>query len=103
LADQALALKSEGDVYSYYYRAMAYFHMKNLVEAEKSALEAEEIDVNHYEPSLYLLLAEIYVREGDTGNAIAQLQQLLKHPADRQRQDAAKQLLAKLESQPPAK
>ena len=103
LADQAVALQSEGALYSYYYRATAYFHMKNLDEAKKSALQAVEIDVNHYEPSLYLLLAEIYVREGDTANAIVQLQQLLKHPADRQRQDAAKQLLAKLESQPSAK
>jgi len=98
-ADLALGLKSEGDPYANYYRAMAYLHMNNPVEAKKSALQAVEIDANHNEPSFYLLLAEIYEREGDSANAIAQLQQFLKHPADRQQEDAAKRFLAKLESQ----
>jgi predicted negative regulator of RcsB-dependent stress response len=73
--------------------------MKNPVEAKKSALQAVEMDVNHSEPSFYLLLAEIYERDGDSANAIAQLQQFLKHPTDRKQEDAAKQFLAKLESQ----
>lgn len=98
-ADLAVGLKSEGDPYAYYYRAMAYLHMNNLVEAKKGALQAAEIDVNHHEPSLYLLLAEIYEREGDTSNAIAQLQQFLKHPTARQQEDAAKRFLVRLESQ----
>jgi len=98
-ADLALGLKSEGDPYAYYYRAKAYLHMNNPVEAKKSALQAVEIDVNHSEPSFYLLLAQIYEREGDSANAIAQLQQFLKHPTDRQQEDAAKRFLAKLESQ----
>ena len=98
-ADLALGLKSEGDPYAYYYRAMAYLHMNNPVEAKKSALQAVEIDANHDEPSFYLLLAQIYEREGDSANAIAQLQQFLKHPTSRQQQDAAKRFLAKLESQ----
>jgi Tetratricopeptide repeat len=98
-ADLVLGLKSEGDPYGYYYRAMAYLHMNNPVEAKKSALQAVEIDVNHNEPSFYLLLAQIYGREGDRARAIAQLQQLLKHPTDRQQQGAAKRFLAKLESQ----
>ncbi len=98
-ADLALGLKSEGDPYGHYYRAMAYLHMNNPVEAKKSALQAVEIDANHDEPSFYLLLAQIYAHEGDSANAIAQLQQLLKHPADRQQEDAAKRFLAKLESQ----
>lgn len=98
-ADLALGLKSEGDPYPYYYRAMAYLHMNDSVEAKKSALQAVEIDVNHNEPSFYFLLAQIYKREGDGANAIAQLQQLLKHPTDRQQEDAAKRFLATLESQ----
>jgi predicted negative regulator of RcsB-dependent stress response len=44
-------------------------------------------------------MAQIYAREGDTAGAIAQLQQFLKHPGDRQQEDAARQFLAKLESQ----
>ncbi len=102
-ADLALGLKSEGDAYAYYYRAKAYFHMNNLVEAKKSALQAMKIDVNHDEPSLYLLMAEIYEGEGDNTNAIAQLRQLLKRHTTRQQEDTAKQFLAKLESQQTAK
>jgi tetratricopeptide (TPR) repeat protein len=98
-ADLAVGLNSEGDPYAYYYRAKAYLHMNNLVEAKKSALQAVEIDANYDEPSFYLLLAQIYEREGDTANAIAQLQQFLKHPTDRQQENAAKRFLAKLESQ----
>lgn len=98
-ADLALGLKSEGDSYAYYYRATAYLHMNNPVEAKKSALQAVEIDVNHNEPSYYLLLAQIYEREGDSANAIVQLQLYLKHPVDRQQEDAAKRYLAKLVSQ----
>jgi hypothetical protein len=64
-----------------------------------ASLQAVEIDVNHNEPSFYLLLAQIYEREGDSANAIAQLQQFLKHPSDRQQEDSAKRFLAKLESQ----
>jgi tetratricopeptide (TPR) repeat protein len=93
-ADLALALKSERDTYAYYYRATAYLHMNNLAEARKSALQAVEIDVNHGEPVLYLLLAEIYEREGDNPNAIVQLQQLLRHHTDRHQEDAARQFLA---------
>ena len=98
-ADLVLGLKSEGDSYAYYYRAKAYLHMNNLVEARKSALQAVELDANHNEPSFCLLLAQVYEREGDSANAIAQLQQFLKHPSDRQQEDVAKRFLAKLELQ----
>jgi tetratricopeptide (TPR) repeat protein len=98
LSETALGLKSEGDAYAYYYRAMAYLHSNKLVEAKKSALQAAEMDVNHDVPSLYLVLAQIYEREGDNPNAIAQLQQFLKHPTDRHQEDIAKQLLANLDS-----
>ena len=98
-ADLALGLQPDGDPYAYYYRATAYLHMNDPADAKKSALQAVQMDANHNEPSLYLLMAQIYAREGDTGGAIAQLQQFLKHPADRQQEDAARRLLAKLESQ----
>lgn len=102
-ANTAAGLRSEGDPYAYYYRAMAYLHMSNTAEAKKSALQALEIDTTHEETSLYFLLALIYEREGDRANAIAQLQQFLKRPSDKPREDAAKQILAKLESQQPSK
>jgi tetratricopeptide (TPR) repeat protein len=98
LSEIALGLKSEGDSFAYYYRAMAYLHLDNLVEAKKSALQAAGIDRNHDDPSLHLLLAEVYEREGDNANAVAQLQQFLKRPTDRHQEAVAKQFLAKLES-----
>ena len=102
-ANLALGLKSGGDAYAYYYRATAYLRMDNLVEARKSAFQAVQLDLYEDEPSLYLLTAEIYERGGDNANAIAQLRQLLKGHTDRQLADTAKQFLAKLESQQPAK
>jgi tetratricopeptide (TPR) repeat protein len=102
-ADQALAVQSEGIAYPYYYRAKAYLHLNNLAEAKKSALRAIDIDVNHSDPSLYFVLAQIYQREGDTADAILQLQELLKHNPDALQEGMAKQLLAKLESQQSSK
>ena len=99
LANLALDLTSPGDGYAYYYRAAALFHTKNLGEAKKSALQASEMDVNHNNGPLYFLLAQIYAAEGDKTQAEAQLQLILKHPTDRRQEDAAKQFLAKLESQ----
>jgi Tetratricopeptide repeat len=99
LANVALGLNSEGDGYAYYYRAMAYFHMNNLIDAKRSALQAARIDLNHNYGPLYFLLAQIYDAEGDTANAAAQLRQILKHHNDRQREDATKRYLAKLESE----
>ena len=97
-ANLAAGLQSGHDGYAYYYLAMAYLHLNNLVEAKKNGLRAAEINGNHDEPSLDLLLAEIYERQGDNANAIAQLGQLLKHHPNRQQEDAARRLLAKLES-----
>jgi tetratricopeptide (TPR) repeat protein len=102
-SNTAISLNLGGDSYAFYYRATAYLHMNNLEEAKKNALQAAQIDVNHYEPSLDLLMAQIYEREGDKAQAIAQLQQLLKRHPDRQTADEANQRLATLESQQPAK
>jgi len=102
-ADAALALNPERNPYPYYYRARACLHLNDLAEAKKSALRALDIDSQHYEPSLYFLLAQIYEREGDRTNAIAQLQLLLKLHPDATQEEVAKQMLARLESQPASK
>ena len=102
-ANAVLRLNAGGELYAFFYRASAYLHMNNLEEAEKSALQAVQIDANHDEPSISLLLAKIYERKGDNEKAIAQLQQLLKRHPDRQTAEEAKQSLATLESQQPAK
>jgi len=103
VANLALGLNSAGDGYANYYRAAAFFHMKNLVEAKKIALQASEIDANHNNGPLYFLLAQIYEAEGDKMGAEAQLRLILKYHTDLQQEVAAKQFLAKLESHPDAK
>jgi len=103
LANLALGLNSAGDGYAYYYRAAAFFHMKNLVEAKKSALQASQIDVNHDNLPLYFLLAQIYDAEGNKEEAKAQLRLILNHHTDPQKEVAAKKFLAKLESRPDTK
>lgn len=102
-ANTAISLNMGGDSYAFYYRATAYLHMNNFEEAKKNALQASQIDINHNEPSLDLLMAQIYEREGDKAQAIAQLQQLLKRHPDRQTAEEANQRLATLESQQSAK
>jgi len=99
MAEMAQGLNSQGDSYAFYYRATAHLHLNNIAEAKKSALQAEALDVKHSEPFIYLLLAQIYEQEGDTANAISQLQELLKHNSGKQQEDQAKKYLAELESQ----
>jgi tetratricopeptide (TPR) repeat protein len=101
-SNMAISLNLGGDSYAFFYRATAYLHLNNIEEARKNALQAVQIDANHSEPSLDLLMAQIYEREGDKAQAITQLQQLLKRHPDRQTAEEANQRLAALESQKPA-
>jgi hypothetical protein len=100
ISSLALGLNSKGDEFAYYYRAMASFHLDNLEEAKKSALRAAELDNNHTQVTLYFLLAQIYEAQGDKINAAAQLRQILKHHQFKDQEVAAKEYLAKLESEP---
>jgi hypothetical protein len=102
LADMAQGLNSQGDAYVYYYRATAYLHTNKLAEARKSAVQAEEIDVDHSEPFIYFLAAQIYEAEGDRTTAATYLRQALKHPSNREQEDALLQYLAELETKPSA-
>jgi hypothetical protein len=101
VANAALRLNSGGDGYAYYYRAKAYLHLHNLAEAERSALQAVEINSEHDYLPLYFLLAQIYDARGDKASAEAQLRQMLKRHIDRQQEDAVKQYLSDLETKKP--
>jgi predicted Zn-dependent protease len=103
LADMAQGLNIQGDAYTHYYRAVAYFQTNHLDDARKSALEAQQIDSKKSEPFITLLLAQIYERQGDKTDAIAQLQLLLKHHTDPDQERAARETLARLESEQAAK
>ena len=99
LSNRFLGLNSVGDRYAYYYQAIAYFHLYDLPEAQKSVLKAIEIDAEHHQPGLYFLLAQIYGEEGNVADAAAQIRLFLKYNNGRQDKDAAKQYLANLQSQ----
>jgi hypothetical protein len=98
LANAALALNSEGDGYAYYYQATAYLHLNNPVDARKSALQAEKIDVHHTYWPLYYLLAQIDDAQGDKVSAVTRLREVLKHLNDKEDQEAVNQYLARLET-----
>src|ERR1700688_311040 len=98
LSNVALSINSENDGYTHYYRAMAYFYMNNLVEAQKDALQAAQVDLNHNYLPLYFLLAQIYAAQGDKVAAAAELRAALKNHNDPAQEDVARRYLAKLET-----
>jgi tetratricopeptide (TPR) repeat protein len=99
MATLGLGLNSVGDGYVNYYRASAYLHKNELDDAKKSALQAEKIDAKRIETPLDFLLAQIYDAQGDRANAEVQLRKILKRHNDPQQESAAKEFLARLESQ----
>ena len=98
LSNIALSIDSENVGYSHYYRAMASFYLNNLADAQKDALQASAIDLNHNYLPLYFLLAQIYAAQGDKAAAAAQLRVALKNHNDPKQEEVAKKYLAKLES-----
>jgi len=100
LSNVALSINSENDGYAHYYRAMAYFYLNNLAEAQKNALQAAQIDLNHNYLPLYFLLAQVYAAQGDKTAAAAELRMALKNHNDPAQEDVAKRYLAKLEAVP---
>jgi hypothetical protein len=92
-----------GDRYSHYFSALAHFHLYNLPEAQKSVTQAIALDTEHHQPGLYFLLAQIYGEQGDVADAQAQIKLFLKYSNVREDKDAAKQYLAKLQSEQSAK
>jgi tetratricopeptide (TPR) repeat protein len=62
----ALDLNPASDPYAYYYRAVAYFRLNGLPEAQTNALEAVRIDRTSRETSSCELLRRIYEAQGNT-------------------------------------
>jgi Tfp pilus assembly protein PilF len=98
LSNVAVGISSESNGYAHYYRAMAYFYLKSLAEAQKDAWEAAQVDLNHNYLPLYFLLAQIYAAQGDRVAAAAELRAALKNHNDPVQEDIAKRYLAKLEA-----
>ena len=97
-ADRFNGLSLSGDLYSNYYRGLAFFHLRKYAEAEKNITQAISLDSAHHQPNLYFLLAQIYGEQGNVPGASAQIQQFVKYTPNRQDKDLAKEYLADLQS-----
>jgi tetratricopeptide (TPR) repeat protein len=102
-SDRFRGMNQTGDIYSDYYRALSFFHLHKLPDAQKSASEAIAKDSLHHQPGLYFLLAQIYGQQGDVANAAAQVQQFVKYAGNKQDKDAAKEYLSELQTRQSAK
>jgi cytochrome c-type biogenesis protein CcmH/NrfG len=78
LTKRALELNPVNDAYAYFFRAIAYFNLNQLPEAQDGALKAEAIDREHHEPLVQYLLAQIYEAEHDSAAAAAHLREYQK-------------------------
>jgi predicted Zn-dependent protease len=95
---RALEIDAANDPVAYDYNAAANLNLHKLLDAEKSALKAIEIDRAHSDPRVHFLLAQIYEAEGEHEKEATQLREYLKYAGP---SDAAmvKQYLSELEKQ----
>lgn len=103
LANLAAGLNPVGDGYVSYYRGLAYFHLHDLPHALRNAEKAAEIDKDHHEPPIHFLLAQIYIGQGNLVPGANELRQFIRLNKDPDQAEAARQLLAELDSQSTAK
>lgn len=97
-SDRFLGINLGGDLYANYYRGLALFHLYKLPEAQKTVLAAIALDIQHHQPGLNFLLAQIYGEQGNIVDATAQVQQFVKYSNSRQDKDSAKEYLAELQA-----
>jgi len=97
LSTRALEIDPTTDAAAYAYNAMANLNLHRLLEAEKSALKALEIDRNRTEPRVHYLLAQIYEAKRDRANEVAQLREYLKYSTDPKDTATVKNYLAELD------
>jgi tetratricopeptide (TPR) repeat protein len=78
ITDRALALDPLDLPEGYYYNSLAYYNLKKLDIAERSAWKAQGLDGLHRYPLVHLMLANMLERKQDSTGAIDQLQKYLK-------------------------
>jgi tetratricopeptide (TPR) repeat protein len=98
-SDRLAGMNPAANMYAYYYRGLALFHLHNLPEAQKSVLQAIANDSEHRQPGFNFLLAQIYGEQGDLVDATLQIRQFLRFNNSRQDKDSAKEYLSELQSQ----
>jgi tetratricopeptide (TPR) repeat protein len=99
LSDLFSGMNPTGDMYSYYYRGLALFHLHHLPEAQKSILQAIVDDGEHRQPAFNFLLAQIYGQQGNLADATLQIGEFEKYSKSPQDKDTAREYLSELQSQ----
>jgi Tfp pilus assembly protein PilF len=83
---------------AYEYDAAANLNLHNLAAAEKSGLQAVQMDLDHREPRAHFVLAQIYEAKGDKENEARQLREYLKYANDAADIAVVKNFLLQLET-----
>jgi Tfp pilus assembly protein PilF len=88
---------------AYFYNAVANYNLNKFVEAEKSLLKAERLDVRPRFPQLHVMLAELYARKNNYPAAAAEVQIYLELVPHAKNADKMQEWLAQLQKLiPPA-
>jgi Tfp pilus assembly protein PilF len=82
---------------AYFYNSVANYNLKKTEDAEKSALQAERLDLRNRFPQLHLLLAEIFAQKSNYPTAISEMQTYLKLAPHAKNADQVRERVTKLE------
>lgn len=94
---RAVELDPSSNAVAYEYQAAALLNLRDLSAAEKSAMRAVAMDLNHHEPRAHFVLAQVYEAKADTASEAAELREYLKYAKDSGDITFAKQALSTLE------
>ncbi len=100
LTDRAIALDPVDFPEGYLYNSVAYYQLKNLDAAERSARKAERLDSLHRLPQIHLVLADILQEKHDINGAIEQLHNYIDSAPPSDAVQQARSRLQKLETSP---
>lgn len=94
---RSLELDPRGNIQVWYYNALGNFHMKNVDEAEKSAIKSLSMDPLHQQPNTEQLLAVILASKGDYAGALEHLKNCLTYFPPGPNLDLVKKQIAQIE------
>jgi tetratricopeptide (TPR) repeat protein len=100
LTDRALAIKVIAYPGIYFYRALAYYSLHRLDEAEKSARQAVELDAAQEMPQAEHLLGSVLAAKGDRAGAVQHLRKYLKESPKAPDAEKIRRQIADLENPP---
>ncbi len=82
ITDQAMELDPISYPVGYFLNGVAYYHLEELDQAEKSAQQGLRLDSMHRIPQIHLLLANIYSKRQDRDQSIKEMRNYLKYSPD---------------------